>query len=93
MGAQTEESAPPCSTITLGILADPDLPAVIARNLVGELSEVLARHVSNDVNWRIATVTETRLDHAGSGVEIIDLARKWKLEEGWDLVICLTDLP
>ena len=56
-------------------------------------AEVLARHVSNDVNWRIATVTETRLDRAGSGVEIIDLARKWKLKEGWDLVICLTDLP
>ena len=97
MGAQTEESAPPRSdehsTITLGILADPDLPAVIARNLVDELPEVLARHVSNDVNWRIATVTETRLDQAGSGVEIIDLARKWKLREGWDLVICLTDLP
>ena len=97
MGAQTEESAPPRpdarSTITLGILADPDLPAVTAHNLVDELPEVLARHVSNDVNWRIATVTETRLDHAGSGVEIIDLARKCKLKEGWDLVICLTDLP
>jgi hypothetical protein len=97
VGAQTEESAPPRpderSTITLGILADPDLPAVIARNLVDELPEVLARQVSNDVNWRIATVTETRLDQAGSGVEIIDLARKWKLKEGWDLVICLTDLP
>ena len=61
--------------------------------LVDELPEVLARHVSNDVNWRIATVTETRLDQAGSGVEIIDLARKWKLKEGWDLLICLTDLP
>jgi hypothetical protein len=97
VGAQTEESAPPRpderSTIALGILADPDLPAVIARNLVDELPEVFARHVSNDVNWRIATVTETRLDQAGSGVEIIDLARKWKLKEGWDLVICLTDLP
>jgi hypothetical protein len=55
VGAQAEESAPPRlderSTITLGILADPDLPAVIARDLVDELPEVLARHVSNDVNW------------------------------------------
>ncbi len=86
MGAQTEESAPPRpderGTITLGMLADPDLPAAIARNLVDELPDVLARHVSNDVDWRIDTVTETRLDHAASGVEIIDLARKWKLNEG-----------
>jgi hypothetical protein len=97
VGAQTAEPGPARqderSTITLGILADPDVPAAIARDLVDELPEVLARHVSNDVSWRLATVTETRLDQAGSGVEIIDLARKWKLKEGWDLVICLTDLP
>jgi hypothetical protein len=81
------------STITLGILADPDVPAAIARDLVDELPQVLARHVCDRVAWKVATVTETRLDQAGSGVEIIDLARKRKLKEGWDLVICLTDLP
>jgi hypothetical protein len=88
-----ESRAEPRWTIELGIIADPDVPAAIARDLLEELPDVLARQVSGDVAWRVAAVTEARLDQVGSGVEIIDLARKRMLEEGWDLVICLTDLP
>jgi len=37
-------------TIRLGLLADPDVPADIARELAEELPEAFARHVSDEVD-------------------------------------------
>jgi hypothetical protein len=77
----------------LGLLADPDLPADIARQLAEDLPDLLAERVSNRVAWRVEVVREDLAAGAAGGVEMIDHARARMLEEGWDLAIALTDLP
>jgi hypothetical protein len=79
--------------LVLGLLADPDLPVDIARELAEELPDLLAERISNRVDWRIPVVLEDLGAGAGGGVEMIDHARSRMLDEGWDLAICLTDLP
>jgi hypothetical protein len=77
--------------VVLGLLADPDLPAELAEQLAGELPELLAERLDDQVAWQIRVVSE-RLD-LGDEDRLLQVAQQRRAEEGWDLVVCLTDLP
>jgi hypothetical protein len=77
--------------VVVGLLADPDLPAELAERLAGELPELLADRLDDQVAWQIR-VGCVRFDLADAEW-ILAAARESRQREGWDLVVCLTDLP
>ena len=81
-------------TVRFGLIAAPGVATELARELARELPAALDDLVSRDVVWAIPTVTDPlATDVSTSGIEMIDMARARMLEEGWDLAVCLTDLP
>ena len=81
----------PADGVVVGLLADPDLPAELAERLAGELPEVLAERLGDQVPWQVRVECE-RFDLADEE-RILAVARESRAREGWDLVVCLTDLP
>ena len=77
--------------LVLGLLTDPDLPAELAEQLAAELPELLAEHLDDQVPWQIRVGCE-RFDLADEQ-QILAVAHQRRAREGWDLVVCLTDLP
>ena len=81
-------------TVRLGLIAAPGVATEVARELARDLPAALNDAVSRDVVWAIPTVTDPlATDVSTGGIEMIDMARARMLEEGWDLAVCLTDLP
>jgi hypothetical protein len=90
----SKSSAGTAGTLRVGLIAAPGTAAELAARLAQDLPDALRETVSNEVDWSIP-VLEADL-HPGvgaSGIEMIDRARERMLQEGWDLAICLTDLP
>lgn len=80
------------SDVVLALLAAPGLSHDIAQSLARDLPELLRRRAP-EVPWRVEVQLEPRAGAAGANVDLVDLARRRMLEEGWRFVICLTDLP
>jgi hypothetical protein len=78
-------------SVALGLLSDPDLPVELAEQLAGELPELLAERLDNQVAWQVQVLSE-RFDLGDEG-RLLELAAQRRAREGWDLVVCLTDLP
>ena len=77
--------------VVLGLLVDPDLPAELAGELAGELPELLAERLDAQVSWQVRVLCQ-RLD-LGDEERLLAIAHERLTREGWDLVVCLTDLP
>ena len=93
MGA-TDASESDSGTVQLGLIAAPGAATELAEHLAEELPGVLRERVSAEVAWSIPVVTDHLAgDTTAGGIEMIDTARVRMLREGWDLAICLTDLP
>jgi hypothetical protein len=81
-------------SMTVALIADPDLPNDIADALAGELDEVLARRVSPAVSWRVTAVSELLVaDEQISVTHMVDAVTETWAEQGWDMAIFLTDMP
>ena len=85
------------STVVIGLLAPPQVPREFVEGLADELPGVLSERISDRVSWEIPTVRDTRLPDVEygeeGGDETIDDVSEWRRHEGWDLAICMTDLP
>src|SRR5919112_4547183 len=77
--------------MVLGLLSDPDLPVELAEQLAGELPELLAERLDDQVAWQVQLLSE-RFD-LGNEERLLEFAAQRRAREGWDLVVCLTDLP
>jgi hypothetical protein len=87
-------TAPEERTLRLGLIASRGVAADFANRLAEEMPAVLAERISDDVVWEIPIRTDDLATDAGAGgIELIDRAREVMLREGWDLAVCLTDLP
>ena len=45
-------------SVTLGLIAAPDIPEKIARETASKLPELLARHVDDRVSWDVSVVID-----------------------------------
>ncbi|MEN3268095.1 hypothetical protein [Pseudonocardia sp.] len=78
----------------VGLLADPGLPTEIAEQVAEELPNMLADQPRDGMRYTFTVVSETLRRHGDSrGERLIDVAAKRRAREGWDIAICLTDLP
>ncbi|WP_232344202.1 hypothetical protein [Actinoplanes awajinensis] len=83
------------TSIVVGLIATPpDYPARVAQRLADELADLLARRVDDDVRWEVRTGWGSVAPRRDGGVEALldDVARR-REQEGWEVAICLTDLP
>ena len=79
--------------VTLGLIPAPDIPEKIATELASELPDLLAERVDGSVSWEVAVLVDPLTGTDREAPEILDECRKKMLDEGWDLAVCLTDLP
>ena len=80
-------------TVTLGLIPAPDIPEKIATELASELPELLAKRLDGSVSWEVAVLVDPLTGTDREAPEILDECRQRMLGEGWDLAVCLTDLP
>ena len=78
--------------ITLGLLADPNLPHQVAKAVARRLRPELEQHFHIPARWNLAVECD-RFPADECGPEVGEAARERKKDEGWDLVVCVTDLP
>jgi hypothetical protein len=79
--------------VVVGILADPDLPAAVARPFPDILPGMLAKQVSDSVCWAVEAVCEPFEAMAPDTSRLIDKARERVQHTSWTLAIGLTDMP
>ncbi|ASK62269.1 hypothetical protein CFK37_08900 [Virgibacillus phasianinus] len=79
--------------IILGLVPSPDTPEKLADNFMEQLSDLLAEKVSNQVDWSLRVKTDVLIGAAEDAKELLDETADLKEKEGWDMAICLTDLP
>jgi hypothetical protein len=80
-------------SVSLGLIPAPDIPEQIARELGSQLPELLTNRVDGDVGWEVPVVVDPLTGTDREAPEILDECRERMLREGWDLAVCLTDLP
>jgi hypothetical protein len=90
--AQANRSAH-TDSVLLGLLPAPEIPEKIAAELSTELPELLSKRVDDRVSWDVSVVCNPLTGSEPDAVRVIDAGRERMLEEGWDLAICITDLP
>lgn len=76
--------------MTLGLLAAPELPATLARQLAADLPHRLS---PNAGSWRVCLSSEPLLADTGGSEAIIAAGAEAGRRQAWDAVICLTDVP
>jgi hypothetical protein len=77
----------------LGLIAAPEIPEKIARELADELPGLLGKHVYGSVSWEVSVVVDPLTGTGREAPELLDACRELLKQEGWDLAVCLTDLP
>jgi len=84
---------PTADAVVVGVVADPvAAPARIAQQLERDLPRLLAEQLTDRV-WRVEVVCERLPPSDMCAVEMMDLATERMQQHGWDLAVCVTDLP
>jgi chromate transport protein ChrA len=79
--------------LALGLIPAPEMPYRLAEELSTELPERLSRRVDDRVSWEVSVICDPLTGSDSNATQIIDAGRQRMVEEGWNLAICLTDLP
>ncbi len=80
-------------SVALGLIPAPEIPEKIAGDLASELPDLLSRHVDGRVSWNVSVVVDPLTGSDRDAPEILDVCQQRLRKEGWDLAVCLTDLP
>ena len=83
----------PARSVTLGLIPAPDIPEKIAKELAAELPELLARRLDEHISWEVPVVVDPLTGTERGAPELLDVCHERLEREGWDLAVCLTDLP
>jgi hypothetical protein len=79
--------------VALGLIPAPDIPEKIAKETATELPELLGRHIDDRVSWEVPVIVDPLTGSDREAPELLDACHERLKQEGWDLAICLTDLP
>jgi len=89
------ESVPDTSQqaeLVIGLLAAPGPASELTESLVEEIAGRLAVQLPG-ARWRIEFVSDRLVEPPADLSALIAAGRRMLLERGWDLVVCVTDLP
>lgn len=76
----------------LGIVVAPGISRALAAWLADDLRSELANRLT-DVSWTVELTQDGLVQPPATDTEIVSAARQLLLDRGWDLAVCLTDLP
>jgi hypothetical protein len=79
--------------VRLGLICAPGLPEKVGQEFCTELPTLLSLHIDNSVSWDVSVVVDPLTGSERKAPEILDACRERMLKEGWDMAVCLTDLP
>jgi hypothetical protein len=80
-------------SIALGLIPAPEIPEKVAKEIGADLPELLGRRIDIRLSWEVSVFVDPLTGTEREDPEILDVCRERMLEEGWDLAVCLTDLP
>ena len=78
--------------VVLGFISAPGAATDLATALAADLDHAL-RERSPEIGWEVQRRVDGLVQPPADDGEIVLAARERMLAEGWDLVVCLTDLP
>ncbi len=79
--------------VFIGLVADPDLPAILADDLRRALPKELEERGATDRTWHVDVVQDPFESMYPDYRDLVDKARQHVHGTRWDLAICITDLP
>jgi hypothetical protein len=80
-------------SVALGLIPAPEIPHRLAQELSTKLPQLLSRRVDERVSWEVSVICDPLTGSEPDAARVIDAGRERMEEEGWNLAICLTDLP
>jgi uncharacterized membrane protein len=80
------------STVKLGLVVTPALDEPDVVRLVRDLERVLSKRYPK-VSWKITAIRESLVRPPAEVPDLVDAARSRLLDENWDLVVYVTELP
>ena len=80
-------------TVTLGLIPAPEIPEKIAKELAAELPGLLEGRTDVRLSRDVAVFVDPLTGSERDAPEILDVCRDRREREGWDMAVCLTDLP
>jgi hypothetical protein len=86
-------NAGPDPHIVLGLVGDPGAAYSLARELADTALDAELDQRLPGARWCIEVMEGRLVQPPATDAEIVKAARKILLDKGWDVVICLTDLP
>jgi hypothetical protein len=78
--------------LTVGLLASPGPASELTESLVPEIGERLAVQLPG-VRWRVEFVSDRLVEPPTDLSALISAGRQMLLDRGWELAVCVTDLP
>ena len=93
--SDSSDETPPTHdrSVALGLIPAPEMPHRLAQELSTELPQLLSRRVDDSVSWEVSVICDPLTGSDPDAARVIDAGRERMVEEGWNLAICLTDLP
>ena len=80
-------------SVALGLIPAPEMPHRLAQELSTKLPQLLSRRVDERVSWEVSVICDPLTGSEPDAARVIDAGHERMVEEGWNLAICLTDLP
>lgn len=88
-----QRSSAPTDTVVVGVIADPvAAPTEVAQHLAQDLPGLLSEQLE-DSSWRIDVHREQLPPSDSRHTAMMDVASDRMRRQGWDLAVCVTDLP
>ena len=78
--------------VVIGLISAPGAATEMASDLADDLRAELSGRMPT-VQWRVRTEVDVLVQPPADDAVLVAAARSRLLEESWDLVVCLTDLP
>lgn len=78
--------------VVIGLVSAPGTATEVASHLADDLRAELSVQLPT-VQWRVSTVVDVLVNPPADDAALVAAARERLLDEAWDLVVCLTDLP
>lgn len=92
IAADPADAPDPVPELLVGLVLSPQIAAALPKDLADALPGALGARYPG-VRWRVSAVADRLVAPPAGGLDLLEAARDRMLDEDWDLVVVLTDMP